>query len=127
MKSEWGAVRAVKAEPAADEKITRAAADRKAPIRLIPYHAVVALSRAMEYGAAKYAKDNWKNARTDPEAKYRYAEAAIRHAFAIINGEDIDPESGLPHWSHLLACGAIGSQVDPVTMGQDFKPELEKK
>lgn len=102
-----------------DEKITRAAADRKVPLRLLPRWSVVAMARAFEFGALKYKKDNWKNARKDPEAKFRYAEAVVRHALAIIDGEDFDPDSGLPHWCGILASGAIGYETDPVTMQQD--------
>lgn len=102
-----------------DEKVARAARDRKPQIGLAPKWAIIAMVRAFEFGALKYKKDNWKNAKNDPEAKRRYAEATIRHALAILDGEDFDPDSGLPHWCGILASGAIGYETDPVTREQD--------
>jgi hypothetical protein len=42
---------------------------------------------------------SWKN-RT-PDSVQRYTDALIRHLFRILDGEVTDPESNLPHMSHL--------------------------
>ncbi len=34
----------------------------------------------------------------------RLIAAALRHLFAVVRGEDLDPESGLPHVDHLGCC-----------------------
>jgi hypothetical protein len=51
----------------------------------------------------KYAPDGW---RTVPDAKARYTAALGRHFNAWRSGEEIDPESGLPHLAHVL-CNAV--------------------
>ena len=68
----------------------------KPQLDLVPPDFVVALCRVFEYGAKKYGKDNWKEG-LDPAALYN---AAMRHMFAWMDGEDVDPESGLPHVYH---------------------------
>lgn len=76
----------------------------KAPLDrlgLVP-KAVAALARVLEYGAKKYPEaDNWK--RVTP-FRSRYVAAACRHVLALAAGEDTDPESGLPHAAHAMAC-----------------------
>ena len=60
----------------------------------------LALQRLAEvagYGGIKYDRMNYMKG-------YRWSlsmDALMRHALALWNGEDIDPESGLPHGAHL--------------------------
>lgn len=68
--------------------------------------ALLGLARALEYGRHKYSSHTWRNA-APGEWRARYASASIRHAAAIARGEDIDPESGLPHADHMLATAFI--------------------
>lgn len=68
---------------------------------LIPMDAVEEVVKVMTFGARKYAKHNW--CKVEPE---RYLSALLRHLTAIQKGEVIDPDSGLPHMSHV-ACNAI--------------------
>lgn len=51
-------------------------------------------------GSFGYGDHNWRKGL----AYTRLIGAAIRHIFAIMRGEDIDPESGLPHVDHLGCC-----------------------
>ena len=58
------------------------------------------LGEVLGFGARKYAAHNWRNG-----IEYSRIIAAIyRHIGAINRGEDIDPESGLPHTGHLACC-----------------------
>lgn len=59
--------------------------------------------KVLEFGAKKYKEDSWK---TVPDGELRYREALLRHQIAVVNGEEIDAESGLPHEYHI-ACNAI--------------------
>ena len=52
------------------------------------------------FGARKYAAHNWRNG----IAVSRLLGASYRHLGAIQKGEDLDPESGLPHVYHLSCC-----------------------
>lgn len=58
---------------------------------------VIELGEVLTYGAVKYTPDNWKLC-TDPT---RYKDALLRHTYAYLSGELIDPESGLPHTSAI--------------------------
>lgn len=84
--------------------------------------------RVMMHGAEKYGPDNWVRVLDEPETRraldeggpgkpsgiIRYANAAIRHARAIIKAAKagnpkalLDAESGLPHAAHLACCGVF--------------------
>ncbi len=58
------------------------------------------ITEVMEFGAIKYLPNSWKKVRPG----IRYVSGAIRHLVAISNGEEIDPESGLPHRHHCGCC-----------------------
>lgn len=77
----------------------------KPSLRLVPPALEIQVSRAMAEGAAKYGPYNW---RTGPPVQLTiYIEAAKRHLAALLDGEDIDPESGIPHAAKAAACMAI--------------------
>lgn len=69
---------------------------------LLPKGAVNAVIRVLEFGARKYAIDNWK---TVPDAKTRYYDAMNRHIDAWWNGESKDQETGEHHLAHAICCG----------------------
>ena len=66
---------------------------------LLPWDVVGEVVDVLEFGARKYAVDNWKKI---PDAEARYMNAALRHVTAVIEGEKFDPESGLPHLAHAI-------------------------
>ena len=62
-------------------------------------HAIKFCCMGLEYGMQKYHKNNWKVGFTWS----RLIDAALRHVvFGVAQGEDIDKESGNPHWGHAL-------------------------
>jgi hypothetical protein len=61
----------------------------------------------LTFGAKKYKAHSWKEVENGEE---RYRDAFYRHLHAIERGEEFDPESGLPHWDHLLCNGNFLSQ-----------------
>ena len=67
----------------------------------MPWSAAGVVVDVLGFGARKYAPDNW---RTVPDARGRYFDAALRHLIAWQQGEQIDPESGLPHLAHAACC-----------------------
>ena len=69
---------------------------------LVDFNSLEGMVRVLEYGADKYARDNWKKGM--PVTKI--SESLMRHLFAFLGGEDIDPESGCRHISHVL-CNAM--------------------
>lgn len=76
----------------------------KVPLHLWPATATVLGCMAMQEGADKYGRNNFRVC--DIHAS-TYKSALERHLNAWWEGEDIDPDSGLPHLSKMLACIAI--------------------
>jgi len=72
----------------------------KPPMALLDSDFLEEVARVLGFGAAKYASDNWRNG----ISYRRLISAAYRHLGAINKGEDIDPESNLPHTGHLGCC-----------------------
>lgn len=76
----------------------------KLPLHLFPPSARALISLAMLEGASKYGRSNWR----DGGVKWSvYYDAANRHLDAAFEGEEADPDSGLPHLAHAGACIAI--------------------
>lgn len=75
----------------------------KPQLSLNPPEALAAMAQAFEYGARKYARNNYKKGM----AWTRLIDAALRHITAFAHGEDIDSESGNGHIAHALACLAM--------------------
>ena len=71
----------------------------KPPICLLDRDFLEGTAQVMAFGASKYSRNAWRRG----IAHTRLLDAAMRHIIAIIDGEDIDPESGLPHRHHACA------------------------
>ncbi|NCC83986.1 MAG: hypothetical protein EOM03_07655 [Clostridia bacterium] len=69
------------------------------------------LTMAMEYGIAKYDRNNWKKGMEWS----RLLDAGMRHGIAILRGEDIDPDSGNTHLAHML--GSIHMLIGNIELG----------
>ena len=63
------------------------------PIHLVDKELILETAKILGYGAEKYEAHNWRIG--IPIS--RYFSAAQRHLLAWNDGEDNDPESGLPH------------------------------
>jgi hypothetical protein len=74
---------------------------KKLRYSLLPLVALEEVVRVLEFGAEKYAVDNWRKV---PDGKVRYWDAAMRHVLAYKRGELLDPESGLSHLAHAICC-----------------------
>lgn len=68
---------------------------------LLPTGALDEVLEVLEFGAKKYAVDNWKKVE---DAETRYYDAAHRHLAAYWNGEKTDPESKRHHLAHAICC-----------------------
>lgn len=72
----------------------------KPDLSYISLELVEEVARVREFGAKKYAKNNWKKG----FKVSRSIAAALRHIFAFSGGELNDPESGLSHLGHAVCC-----------------------
>lgn len=68
---------------------------------LLPWDGVEEIVKVLEFGARKYARDNWKYV---DRAQTRYLAAAFRHIIAYNQGQTTDPETGLSHLAHAGCC-----------------------
>jgi len=67
---------------------------------LLDAQAIEGLASVLTFGAKKYAAHNWRSGIHNS----RLVAALLRHTFAILRGEYIDAESGLPHIDHIGCC-----------------------
>ena len=75
----------------------------KPPIHMIPAEFIEQVALAFAFGANKYGENNFRQGIKCS----RLISAALRHLLAILRGEWLDPESGLPHWAHAGASIAM--------------------
>ena len=68
---------------------------------LVPWEGMDEVVKVLEFGAKKYARDNWKKVEN---ADTRYLAAAFRHLVHHNNGEAADPETGISHLAHATCC-----------------------
>lgn len=54
----------------------------------------------LAFGAKKYAAHNWRLG----ISQSRLLGACLRHVFAYLRGEDLDPETGRSHLLHASCC-----------------------
>lgn len=82
--------------------------------------ALLALAEVAGFGAEKYERLNYLNG-------YPWSwsyDALMRHLLAYQAGEDLDPESGLPHLAHAMwHCSALTS-FQLRRIGEDDRPKL---
>lgn len=76
----------------------------KLPIHLFPMTAVLFGAVALLDGALKYGRTNWREAGVRASIYY---DACMRHLSRWFEGEDLDPDSGIHHLAHAIACIAI--------------------
>ena len=74
----------------------------KVRLDLIPLPGLIDAAAVFEYGSKKYAPWNWAKGM----AWSAVVGCKLRHLMAMQRGEEIDPESGLPHVGHLM-CNAL--------------------
>ena len=73
----------------------------KPPINLVPPEAIIAAAQVFGFGAQKYGENNWRQD-LDKFPYSRHYASIMRHLLAFHSGEDLYPESGLPHTHHAL-------------------------
>lgn len=72
----------------------------KTDLSLVPLILIEATAQALQFGESKYGRYNF----TKGFENHRLIAACLRHVLAYQDGEDLDPESNLPHLGHAVAC-----------------------
>lgn len=73
----------------------------KPKMNLLPPKAVLEVAKVLTFGAEKYDAENWRKL---DNLQSRYTAGALRHIFAHMDGEQLDPETELSHLAHALCC-----------------------
>lgn len=73
----------------------------KPRMSLVPWPAMQAVVRVLEFGAKKYGVGNWEHV---PLLRTRYFDAAQRHLLAWWEGERTDADTGESHLAHAACC-----------------------
>ena len=69
---------------------------------LVHYKSLLPMVEVLEFGAQKYAPENWKKGLDKKEI----LESMMRHLAALMDGEKNDKESGISHMGHIQ-CNAM--------------------
>lgn len=99
----------------------RASIGTKINTHLVPYELVVAAAVGLNYGAGKYAPRNFEKGLT-----YISLTMSIeRHNRAIIDGEYLDEDSGLPHY--MLLASSVAMLCHNIMQGriEDDRPKAK--
>jgi len=87
---------------------------------LLPSAPLIEIAKVFTFGAKKYDAHNWRGGLQQS----RLIGAALRHLLAYNDGEDLDPETGLPHLAHLGCCTLFMLEQHLKGTGEDdrYKP-----
>lgn len=91
--------------------------DEKIPLQFLSTVWIEGVGRVLQFGAKKYEAHNWRKG--IPQA--RLLGACLRHVFAYLRGEDLDPETGLSHLLHASCCLMFAYELKLT------KPELDDR
>jgi hypothetical protein len=72
---------------------------------LLPMKALNEAAKVLMFGAKKYAPQSWRTVEME-----RYINALYRHLFALYQGEETDPETGLHHIHHVVCCALFAAE-----------------
>lgn len=92
----------------------------KVRLDLLSVPALIGTGEVLTFGAKKYASWNW----TKGFDWSRLYGAALRHLLAHMNGENLDPESGLSHLDHLACCVMFLQTHEKCGLGTDDRHPL---
>jgi hypothetical protein len=92
---------------------------RKAPLSVVPMPVVVEMGVGMAEGAAKYGRHNYRAVGVRGSV---YFDATMRHLIAWWEGEDIDPDSGLPHITKAMCSLAVLRDAQMQGLCTDDRP-----
>lgn len=93
----------------------------KPPMALLPGGPLRDVAAVMAMGSKKYGDHDWRQGSN----WVRYASSALRHIFSWLEGEDLDPESGLPHLAHAVCNLCFILEWQSKGQGQDGRYHSE--
>lgn len=94
----------------------------KPKMHLLPPKATLEVAKVLTFGAQKYDEENWRKL---DNLQARYSSGALRHIFAHIDKEELDPESGLSHLAHAICCLMFKLEIE-LENGESKEKELRE-
>lgn len=91
----------------------------KAYFSVLPLPAIYEVAVGMLEGAFKYGRHNWRVVGVKGSTYY---DAAKRHLDLWWEGEDIDPDSGLPHLVKAICCLLVARDAQIFGKFEDDRP-----
>ena len=104
-----------------DQERARKFDEDKVPLHLVDPLWLKTTAMVLAFGEKKYGAWNWARGTFEWHRLYR---AAIGHLMDWYNGEDNDPESGLPHLWHANCCLMFLTRYVNGGMGKDDRPKF---
>lgn len=92
---------------------------RKAPMSVLPMGPIAEAGLGLLEGGCKYGRHNYRGAGVRASVYY---DAAMRHLIAFWEGEDIDPDSGLPHVTKAMCSLLVLRDAQMQGMCEDDRP-----
>lgn len=92
---------------------------RKAPMSVLPMGPVVEAGLGLLEGGCKYGRHNYRGAGVRASVYY---DATMRHLISFWEGEDIDPDSGLPHITKAICSLLVLRDAQMQNMCADDRP-----
>ncbi len=86
---------------------------------LVHYKSLIPMVKVLEFGAKKYSPGNWKK-KMD---RTKLLESAQRHLAALMDGEEIDPETGISHIGNLMCNAMFYSYHFVIDKDKQYKDE----
>ena len=94
--------------------------DGKPKWSLVDFTSIIPMVRVLEFGSKKYDEFNWTKGLYTREI----CESLLRHVFAYLDGEDIDPESGESHIGHMM-CNVMFLEYMMRNKKEDFDNRIK--
>lgn len=91
----------------------------KIPFAAVPWTVMAELAVGFGEGELKYGRNNWRKTQV---VSSTYFAAAMRHLTAWWEGEDIDPDSGMPHIVKAMASLGILRDAQIAETAIDDRP-----
>lgn len=91
----------------------------KTPYHLLPPEFLELPAQVLAFGAKKYSARNWERGMNWS----RPFSALMRHMWAWWRGENLDPETNLPHLAHAACCIMFLLSYESRAIGTDDRPE----
>lgn len=98
---------------------------KKTPLRLLPIIPLYCIAKVFGFGARKYAANSWRSKEHEAVSWMRTFDSILNHLLLWAGGQDLDPQSGMPHLWHAGTQLMILIEQVETKSGQDDRHHNE--